>query len=103
MVKSFSAGVSYFQCFSGLSGGPWQARKYSVRRDGCDLTQAGMIIGGNRIRAEGHSCRAPRKRGTQSAAAPPVIASAAKQSIAPHAETWIASSQALPCANASRL
>jgi hypothetical protein len=35
MVKSFSAGVSCFQLFSGLSGGPWQARKYSVWRDGC--------------------------------------------------------------------
>src|SRR5436190_17668663 len=67
MVKSFSAGVSCFQCFSGLSGGPWQARKYSVRRDHSDWTQVGMIILGNRIRYR----RPPRKRGTQYAAAHP--------------------------------
>jgi len=32
-----------------------------------------------------------------------IIASEAKQSIGQHAALWIASSQMLPCANASRL
>ena len=50
MVKSFSVGVSSSGSFSGLSARPWQARKYSVRRDGSDWTQVGMIISGNRIR-----------------------------------------------------
>ncbi len=34
MVKLFSAGVSFSPQFSRLSGRPWQARKYSVGRDG---------------------------------------------------------------------
>jgi hypothetical protein len=42
-----------------------------------------------------HRCR--------SGAVHPIIASEAKQSIAPHANTWIASSLSLPCANALRL
>src|SRR5437868_1421872 len=39
MVKSFSAGVSCFRRFSGLLPRPWQAPKYSVRREGCHWTQ----------------------------------------------------------------
>ena len=51
MVKSFSVGVSFSSSFSGLSPPPWQARKYSVRRDGSDWTQVGMIIGGTSYQA----------------------------------------------------
>jgi hypothetical protein len=49
MVKSFSAGVSCSQLFSGLSGEPWQARKYSVWRDdipGQALVEPGDDVNG---------------------------------------------------------
>src|SRR5258708_27482860 len=40
------------ESFSGLSGGAWQARKYSVRRDSSYWTQVGMIMSEHRIRSE---------------------------------------------------
>ena len=41
-----------FPSFSGLSEGPWQARKYYVRRDSSHWTQVGMIMSEHRIRSE---------------------------------------------------
>jgi hypothetical protein len=40
------------ESFSGLSEGPWQARKYSVRRDNSHWTQVGMVMSEHRIRSE---------------------------------------------------
>jgi hypothetical protein len=51
ILNAFSAGVSSSQAFSRLSGQPWQAPKYSVRRDGSHWTQVGTIMSEHRIRS----------------------------------------------------
>ena len=57
MVKSFSAGVSCSQPFSGLSARPWQAGKYSVRRE---RSRHGMS---SRRPGRGAACNAARRMG----------------------------------------
>jgi hypothetical protein len=49
MVNTLSAGVSSYSGFCGLSAWPWQAVKYSVRRDGSILTPPVVIPGMNAI------------------------------------------------------
>ena len=86
-----------------------------VGRDGDDVARLGGAVrqgDGSEAHRRGTAARGRQAGGRVGVGASTVItgqqccrviASEAKQSIAPHGDRWIASSLALPCANASRL